>query len=305
MAQQPETIDIQCERFGGHATHWTLLSDHPETDVAKWLHIALDNASIPMGLCPQENDLPQDIWLLQGPNRNIQISQLVAVENNTPKHLITACPILVSPYFVKAKIARILSCPENHEAVIRIELTDGSIIYGYDTLYAINRQQYQAEQYYKVEIGAWAYDLELVPDKETMQIDDPAAIRHHRALNDILQKNQGQTPDDLQEQLAAWQPNCPEDEMPVTLDISKMVAYLYGENPGQEDEAWFQGDIVGKTSTRFMDKTFYLYDVAIMREEKSSPVIIRLAYSADKKQFEVGQYIRGNIWIQFKIYATI
>jgi len=43
-----------------------------------------------------------------------------------------------------------------------------------------------------------------------------------------------------------------EDKEPVTVDFSKMVAYLYGETMGQEDEAWFQGNIVGKTTMQFM-----------------------------------------------------
>jgi hypothetical protein len=303
--QQPETIEIRSEDFGGHAAHWSILSDNADQDVAQWLQQALQAASFPMGLLLQEQDLPPDIWLLHGPNHPIQIAQLIAVENNQPKHLKTAFPILQSPYHLNAKISRILSCPENSEAVLRLELGDNSVIYGYDTLYIVNKQQYQANTLYKVEINAWAYSLELVPNKETLLIEDAVAIRHHRALNDILAQHHGESPADLQEQLAAWQPSCPEDEMPVTLDISKMVAYLYGEHIGQEDEAWFQGDIVGKTSTRFMHKEFILYDVAIMREEKSPAVILRLAYPADKNQFEVGQYIRGNIWIQIKIYDRI
>ncbi|KAA8731815.1 hypothetical protein F4V57_11230 [Acinetobacter qingfengensis] len=305
IKQQPEMIEIKCDNFGGHAEHWKILTSQPDQDVGLWLHTALDAANFPFGLCQDEQDLPQNIWLLQGPQDTIQITQLIAVKNHKPKHLITAFPVLQSPYRLSAKISRILSCPENCEAVLRLELDNGSVIYGYDALYAVNQKQYQRNISYNIEVNAWAYNLEQVPDKETMLIEDPAAIRHHRALNDILSKNHGETPDDLQDQLAAWQPSCPEDEMPVTLDISKMVAYLYGESIGQEDEAWFQGDIVGKTSSVFMDKKFILYDVAIMREENSQPVILRLAYPEAKNQFKIGQYIRGNIWIQFKIYDKI
>lgn len=53
-----------------------------------------------------------------------------------------------------------------------------------------------------------------------------------------------------------------------------------------------------------MGRTIELYDVAILREEKSLPVILRLAYPAQEKSFAVGDYIRGNLWIQFKIYVT-
>lgn len=302
--QQPEILELNCENFGGHAAHWKILSKTPEQEVSQWLQQALDSASSPMGLCNSESDLPDNVWLLNGLKSDIQISQIVAVKDNRPTALKTAFPIFNSPYRFNAKVKRIVACPTNHEAILEVKLADGSSIYGYDTLYAVNQHQYCANTDYQIEISAWAYELEAVPVKETMLIDDAAAIRHHRALNDILAQHNGETPDNLQELLAAWQPQSPQDEMPVTLDISKMVAYLYGDNLGQEDEAWFQGDIVGKTSTEFMGRTIELYDVAILREEKSLPVILRLAYPAQEKSFAVGDYIRGNLWIQFKIYVT-
>jgi hypothetical protein len=56
-----------------------------------------------------------------------------------------------------------------------------------------------------------------------------------------------------------------------------------------------------------MDKTVDLIDASIIREQDSKPVIIRLAYINNDKNssdFQVGDYIRGNIWIQATIYAT-
>ena len=304
MNQKPEIIELDAEHFGGHTAHWQIMSSEPAKEVTQWLAQALDQASFPFGLCQNEQQLPSDLWLLESQGKDIQISQIIAVENNKPTSLKVAFPTLTGPYTVKAKITRILHCTAQHEAVLRLELENGSVLYSYDTLYAINQQQYAKDQWYNVHLSAWAYTLEQVPERETMLIDDPAAVRHHRALNDILADNNGETPDNLQELLAAWQPKSTDDELPVTIDISKMVAYLYGENVGQEDEAWFQGDIVGKSETEFMGKKFVLYDVALLREEKSPAVIIRLAYPAQQQQFEIGSYIRGNIWIQTKIYDT-
>ena len=83
-----------------------------------------------------------------------------------------------------------------------------------------------------------------------------------------------------------------------------MVAYLYGENMGQEDEAWFQGNIVGKSSMQFMDQEYTLYDVTLIHEENQPAVLIRIATkNADYKNFNIGKFIRGNIWIQANIYA--
>ena len=106
------------------------------------------------------------------------------------------------------------------------------------------------------------------------------------------------------EQIEAWQPKSDDDKEPVTVDFSKMVAYLYGENMGQEDEAWFQGNIVGKSSMQFMEHEYTLYDVTLIHEENQPAILIRIATkNAQYKNFEIGQFIRGNIWIQANIYA--
>ena len=102
----------------------------------------------------------------------------------------------------------------------------------------------------------------------------------------------------------AWEPKSEEDTAPVTVDFSKMVAYLYGETIGQEDEAWFQGNIVGKTSMQFMDQDYTVYDVTLILEENTPATLMRIATrNKQYENFEIGQYIRGNIWIQANIYA--
>jgi hypothetical protein len=83
-----------------------------------------------------------------------------------------------------------------------------------------------------------------------------------------------------------------------------MVAYLFGETLGQEDEAWFQGNIVGKTSMQFMQDEYTLYDVTLVLEDTLPAILIRIATKNDLyKNFNIGQYIRGNLWIQANIYA--
>ena len=90
----------------------------------------------------------------------------------------------------------------------------------------------------------------------------------------------------------------------MTVDFSKMVAYLYGETMGLEDEAWFQGKVVGKTEMSFMNDHFTLYDVTLILDENQPATLIRIATKDNLyRNFEIGQYIRGNIWIQANIYA--
>lgn len=306
--QAPELISIEHDCMGGHAAHWQLLSEQPNQDVPKWLQQALNHAHMPYGLNRDSQSLPQNTWLINGPDQPLQITQLIELDAaQQPIRLMSAFPIINSPYAIEGKISRIMCCHNIMQAVLNITTSDGATIYAFDNLYSVNQHQYQQDQVYRINLGGFAYQLEKVKSGETLVVEDPAAIKHHRALNDILARNNGVAPEDLQAQIEAWQPGCADDKAPVTLDLSKMVAYLYGDHLGQEDEAWFQGEIIGLSQTQFMDKTVDLIDAAIIREQDSKPVIIRLAYLNPEKTptgFQVGDYIRGNIWIQASIYAT-
>ncbi len=302
----PEIVTIDDQNFGSHVEHWNLLTENPNTDVPKWLGLALNAPVMPMGICTQECEMDESTWLIQGPKKAaVQLSQVIAVDNNKPQSVKTAFPSFESPYKVQANIERIITCKTNTQAVLRLNLGMNNIIYAFDNLYSVNHAHYDKNQKYTVNLNAWAYELEAVADHEHLVVDDPASIKHHRALNDILAANDGVAPANLQEQIDAWQPKNEDDKAPVTVDFSKMVAYLYGETIGQEDEAWFQGNIVGKNSMQFMDQDYCLYDVALIHDEGQAATLIRIATRDPKfKDFQIGQYIRGNLWIQASIYST-
>ncbi len=309
----PEILHVDQNALGGHAAHWHLLTAQPDIDVPVWLQDALSDSHLPHGLNTDSDTLPQDIWLINGTTQTLQISQLIQVnEHQQPVHLISAFPVVTSPYIVHGRISRITCCRDAMQAVLNITTTDGTTIYAFDNLYAVNQHQYNKDKIYQIELGGLAYNLQKVIDGETIVVEDPAAIKHHRALNEILASNGGIAPDDLQEQMSKWEAKSDDDKAPVTLDLSNMVAYLYGEHIGQEDEAWFQGEILGLSSTAFMDQNIQLVDVSIMREDGLQPVVVRLAYSnisavennLSTASFKVGDYIRGNIWLQANIYAT-
>lgn len=302
---RPEIITIEDQNFGSHIEHWNLLTEQPGSEVPRWLGQALDAPVMPMGLCAAECDMDAGTWLIQGPSKApVQLSQVIEVENNKPKAVKTAFPCFDSPYKVKASIDRIIACKSNIQAVLCLNLGDNTTVYAFDSLYSVNHDQYEKGQDYLVQLNGWAYELEAVVEHEQLVVDDPASIKHHRALNDILAANNGVAPANLQEQIEAWQPKSDDDKEPVTVDFSKMVAYLYGENMGQEDEAWFQGNIVGKSSMQFMEHEYTLYDVTLIHEENQPAILIRIATkNAQYKNFEIGQFIRGNIWIQANIYA--
>lgn len=301
---RPETILIEDETFGSHVEHWNLLTDDPTRDVPQWLGLALNAPHMPMGLCQEEAEMDAEIWLIQGPHpAPVQLNQVIAVESGKPKSVKTAFPSFESPYKYVAQVERIISCPTHSQAVLRLSLSSNHTVYAFDTLYSVNHQQYEQNQDYIVQFNAWAYQLERVQDNDQIIVDDEASIKHHRALNDILAEHHGVAPDNLQDLIDAWQPSSEDDKAPVTINFSKMVAYLYGETLGQEDEAWFQGHIVGQSKMNFMQEDYTLYDVAFIHEEQQEAVLVRIATKDPNYQnFKIGEYIRGNIWLQAIIY---
>ena len=301
---RPEIIQIEDQNFGSHVEHWNLLTEQPSTDVPQWLGLALNAPVMPMGLCRSEEEMDANTWLIQGPSKAcFQLNQIIAVDNNKPQAVKTAFPSFESPYQYPASIERIITCPSNTQAVLRLNLGQNNTIYAFDTFYSVNHEQYQTDTQYMVQFNAWAYQLEAVKDEDQLVVDDEASIKHHRALNDILAANNGVAPENLQEQIEAWQPQSEDDKAPVTINFSKMVAYLYGETLGQEDEAWFQGHIVGKTTCEFMQQEYTLYDVTLIHEEQQEAVLMRIATKdATFKDFTIGQYIRGNVWLQALIH---
>ncbi|MBC7751893.1 MAG: hypothetical protein H7Z73_09275 [Candidatus Saccharibacteria bacterium] len=306
---KPELLKVDCEILGDHGAHWQILTDSVETTVPKWLELSIDDAVMPRGLDDTDHNTDDTAahWLIAGPEGVVQVAQILDVTGGRPSALRSAYPFLNSQRVTTVQVSRVLHCEHSLESVLTLETADGSTLYAFDALYTVNQHHYDAQVNYHAYLGAFAYEIEHVGADETIVVDDPAAVRHHRALNDILASNDGVAPDDLQDRLAAWQPKTPDDEAPVTLDLSNMVAYLFGENFGQEDEAWFQGEVLGAQPLEFISESGQLLDVVILREPDAAPVVIQIAYfpRGDAKAVKAGEFIRGNIWLQAAIYNVI
>lgn len=305
MTTQPtsftQTSIIDEQLFSSnHAEHWVFVP-HQAQDISKYIHTALDTPISPMGLCPSETEMNTNFWLIQGPasSEDILCTQVHSVKNNKPLQLKHAFPSFCSPYAFTARIKHILTEASYSQAILCLTVHQTEI-YAFDTLYVVNQDFYRVEQDYQVYFNAWAYQLESITADETVLIDEPDAIRHHLALNAILEEHHGETPNNLQELINQWQPQSPNDLQPIHINISKTIAYLYGDVLGQEDEAWFQGKIIGKTNTSFFGYKLSMYDVIFVQEEEQSSIIMRVA--SQQHEFEIGHYIRGDIWLQVNIF---
>lgn len=300
----PDSIALNCDQAVGHADHWACFTEQIHQDVPTWLQSHIDAATLPKPLAPQ--DSPRHL-LLSG-NQPIHFNQIIELDTATqkPKRFINAFPMVNSPYGQWATIEGMYRCDEQVEAILRLKLDDGTILYTFDPYYAINAHQYQRHTRYYVNLSAIAYGVSLSNRRETITVDDPETIRYHRAFSDILLKNNNTAPDDLQAQIANWQP-APEDLPlePLEINVGHMCAYLFGDTLGQQDEAWCQGQVVGKHVATFYGVEFVLLDTVILRESLDNPVVIRLAVNRKDiaESIGVNDYIQANIWLQGTIYA--
>lgn len=285
----------------GHGDHWALLNADTHT-LQNHLKSSLDKAGTPKGLTSCKTC---DEFLLIGTDEPCHIKQIFALDNGKPHEIINMFPAVNSPYGLECTIKNITHHKGSQDTILRLESKDGTIIYAFDQLYAINGCHYQAGKTYYVSFGAWAYNLSKSRQDEVILVDDPKAIRYHRAFNDIVANNNGNIPDDIDAQIKAWRPKTDEPLAPVEINLGHSCIYLFGETMGQEDEAWCQGQVLGKSATQFLDKDVFLFDVAILREPETTPFVVRIASLAtpETTQIQVRDYIQANIWLQGAIYA--
>ncbi len=302
ILQAPTKITLTDAQTAGHADHWRILTDDMSQDVPEWLQQMITKATMPKGL--NDNVTAQDSCLLLSEDQPCHINQVLAMSEGKPERFINAYPCVDGPYGLNCKIERMIVNDNTHDAVLRLRTADGSIIYAFDQLHTANRHLYQQGQSYFVNFSAWAHEISISEQDEVIMVEDAEAIRYHRAFNDIVAANNGQVPTDIQEQIAKWQPTTKEQMEPVEINLGHMCAYLFGDTLGQEDEAWCQGQVLGKQETMFNGTNVILFDVVILREQDSDPFVVRIAApsNAQTKAIKVLNYIQANIWLQAAIY---
>ncbi len=301
--QPPTKVTLSDEQTAGHADHWRILTDNMSEDVPQWLQQMIEQAAMPKGLNTNVN-AKNDSCLLLSENQPCHINQVLAMSHGKPERFINAYPCIDGPYGMTCYIERLIVNDKTQDAVIRLRSNDGSIIYAFDQLYTVNRDLYQQSTPYFVNFSAWAHEISLSEHTEVIRVEDQETIRYHRAFNDIVAANNGQVPANLQEQIKQWQPQTKEQMAPVEINLGHMCAYLFGDTLGQEDEAWCQGQILGKQHTQFNNKTIILFDVVILREQNADPFVVRIGAmnTASNQAIQVHDYVQANIWLQAAIY---
>lgn len=334
--QPPKKIPINSEQYAGHAQHWGILTDavdrslsdssvnlpnntpatHTQTSktknqknisaqVSDWLQAMIDTATLPLGLNTQAPNPKTSPYLLISGNQPVHVNQILKLNNGKPTDLVNAFPCVNSPYGLQCHIEHIIINDSQLDAILCLR-ADDTIIYAHDQLHAINADLYRKDISYFVNLSAWAYHITVSKQDEVIIVDDPKAIHYHRAFNDIVANHGGQTPNNIDELIRQWQPDDNTDTLaPIEINLGHMCAYLFGDTLGQEDEAWCQGQVLGKQDSAFFDITVTLFDVVILREPDSQPFVVRMATpkTAKTDAIAVHDYIQANIWLQAAIYA--
>lgn len=294
------TLPLPACDNAGHADHWAIVGANDSRTLHQHLRQSIEVATIPVGLFEATT---RDDLLLLGADSVCHIKQILKMHDNKPQSLMNAFPAVHSPYSLPCVIEEQIVCSETQDAILRLK-SGNTTIYAFDTLYAINKNHYKPNQSYTVNFGAWAYDLQKSDQSETIHIEDPEAIRYHRAFNDIVAQNNGKVPDDIQQQIQNWQAPSDEPLAPVQINVGHSCIYLFGEVFGQQDEAWCQGQVLGKTTVDFLGQSVDVFDVAILQED-NRPFVVKIAapQTPSTQSIAVLDYIQSNIWLQASIYA--
>ncbi|MDO5652012.1 MAG: hypothetical protein Q4G13_07775 [Moraxella sp.] len=301
--QSPPITTLEPTKNAGHGDHWAIVSHDFVNDLPAWLETSLQSATVPEALA---NCKTRDNHLLISTNDTCHIKQILSLENGTPKHLLNVFPAVNSPYGMTCRITAATVCDDTQDAILHLSTPDGTMLYAFDQLYSINHCHYDSQIDYYVNFSAWAYNFTKSNQDEVILVDDPASIRYHRAFNDVVAANNGQVPHDLDARIKAWRPDSDEPLAPVEINLGHSCIYLFGETHGQQDEAWCQGQVLGKSHTDFFGQDITLFDVVILREPDADPFVVRIATPTtdDTAAIEVQDYIQANIWLQAAIYAS-
>lgn len=284
----------------GHGDHWAIVSQDTN-EIAQYLRQSLENATVPTGLGSAKTC---DEFLLIANNSPAHIQQIFRLNDNKPVALINAYPAINSPYGLDCTISEIIKDDDSQDAILRLTSTDGTQIYAFDKLFALNQCHYKKGQTYYANFSALSYAIQKSDESQTIKVNDPDAIRYHRAFNDIVAKHDGQVPSDIEAQIANWQNDEPLE--PVEINFGHSCIYLYGETLGQQDEAWCQGQVLGKSQTEFFGKSMTLFDVVILREPNAKPFVVRIATPTNPstETIDIHDYVTANIWLQVAIYGA-
>lgn len=309
-------IELSDEEAGGHGGHWAVFDDDVPELMQHWLSIAISQANVvPLGLADQtvleqliNQGEPRSIALLYAESEQCAGSGLLSLihiktdtkTQKTNNELWSAYPFFKEGNEVVAEIDTLQLFPNRIEARLTLNLVhnSGAQMTVFDPLFWAHRSLYRAHQPYHFSVAALAYEMMPVTDEEII-IDDPEQIRKFHARRAWVEHSGSWTPANEEASLAAWQAQSEEDNEPIRISLATMAALFSVKS---SDDAEFQGEVVTITprAVSILECYFWRIDTLVIRNDEDFilPIYVAERLFTDQWRPEVGQYVKGSVWLQ-------
>ena len=226
--------ELSDEDAGGHVDLWGILLEDVSAFFDHYLREAIEKSVVPdfnhfpvgEGDALAEGREPKAAGLLyNGQGAEVNDHGLMAIiemdvqdeEGRQFNEFTTAFPLVGPGLEIEAEVGRICLFPNRLEARLELIPVTGGLVFCFDTMFWRNRAGYKSGEIYRFVISALAYGMKPVTETEIV-IDDPQKIREFRATQ-AWSKEHGHwsREDDLEDSLAAWKPESPEDLEPIKI----------------------------------------------------------------------------------------
>lgn len=184
---------------------------------------------------------------------------------------------------VKVKVTKI------HEWANGIEATLEGTVLGeaerdiafFDTRYALHKGDYEIGKEYTFSLAAFAYNAEVVPEKEReFRLEGDNAIKHRERLGDEPEYEEDGSP------------------KPVVFRMDEMVAFFSKWGPYPDDAEFQSPAFEGVEEFNAFDTTFLKFSIAIAREEEDVIIPMIARKSMFKEIPKTKDPVRGMLWLQ-------
>ncbi len=309
-------VELTEEEAGGHSGRWAVIDDDVSELMQHWLGLAISQATVvPVGLAEQtvleqliSEGEPKGLALLYADSEQSAGSGMLSLihvktdtqTQKTSNEFWSAYPFFKEGNEIVAQIDALQLFPHRLEAWLTLSLVHnrGVQMTVFDPLFWAHRSLYRAHHQYHFSVAAMAYELIPVTDEEII-IDDPEKIRQFNARRAWVEHSGSWTPANEEASLAAWQTQAEEDNEPIHISLATMTALFSVKS---SDDAEFQGAIITITprATSILECYFWRIDTLVIRNDEDFilPIYVAERLFTDEWRPEVGQYVKGSVWLQ-------
>lgn len=283
-----ETFDVN----QGHGDHIDCLNGYANSAqfLSEWLPRAIKEGSLVMATkapvpCSLGDEIPAvtHFFMVGDKDGPVRFAALIAaVDEKQSNDVISAYPECDGNE-VEVKIVEIHEWANGVEATI-----DGTVlgdcerrIAFFDTRYAFRKGSYEIGKTYRFRLAAFAYSVDVVPEKEReFRLEGEAAAERRKVF--------GEEP--------KFEPDG--SISPLVFRMDKMVAY-FSESEAYPDDAEFQSPVFKRVeSCKRFGTDFYRLEIAIAREERDITVPLIAKKSLLGTRPKKGDPVRGHLWLQ-------